>query len=143
MYSLFSVSCRIFVLMCCKSFFFNLNFDLKNIKLIPKFFIVFFHQGSSFSINLDNLIENVDEIELQNENSKISNDGVIAAYSLLGKVQCKLCTEAMRPVVKELNKHSSKVNMTYMSYINIYLFGDDKRNNIGSSLFKMFYFRRR
>lgn len=32
-------------------------------------------------------------------------------YGLLGKLECKLCTEAMRPIAKQIRKDSAKVGL--------------------------------
>lgn len=69
------------------------------------FFLVHFHRiGVSASIEDDqNFSEN--ELEFYDE------DSLIETYGLLGKIQCKLCVEVMRPVAKAVRKDSAKVNL--------------------------------
>lgn len=43
------------------------------------------------------------------------NGELIETFGVLGKIQCKLCKEAMKLVEKEVNSHSSKVNMKYLN----------------------------
>lgn len=71
--------------------------------------IIVYFTGSSISISVDKSNENVRSIDLTNVELEFPDDETIQAFGLLGKVQCKLCKEAMGPVVKELDKHSSKV----------------------------------
>ncbi|XP_055301843.1 saposin-C-like [Sitodiplosis mosellana] len=73
---------------------------MKSILFVLGIFLVF---GSSLSINLDDSSENGHAIEKNNAEMEL-----IMTFGILGKVQCKLCTEAMRPVAKELHKNSSK-----------------------------------
>lgn len=54
-----------------------------------------------------------DELDFsENELELLSEESLIETYGLLGKIQCKLCVEVMRPVVKAIRKDSAKVNST-------------------------------
>lgn len=54
-------------------------------------------------------------IEPTNEKLENARDDAIDAFDVWGKIQCKLCKEAMRFIEKEVNSDSSKVNANYYS----------------------------
>ena len=60
-------------------------------------------------------IESVFVIEPTNGELENTHDDAIDAFDMWGKIQCKLCKEAMRFVEKEVNSDSSKVNANYYS----------------------------
>ncbi|XP_055301842.1 saposin-C-like [Sitodiplosis mosellana] len=71
---------------------------MKSIIVVLGVLLVF---GSTHSIKSEDSNESAHVIET-------TNDDAIEAFDLLGKIQCKLCKEAMKIVEKEVNSHSSK-----------------------------------
>lgn len=69
-------------------------------------------EGSTFSMKLVDSKDGV-ATDMKFENP---NDEVIEAFGIFGKLQCKLCKEAMKIVEKEVNSHSSKVNVIYLIF---------------------------
>lgn len=51
--------------------------------------------------------QNFSENEIEFFNKNLS----IGTYGFLGKIQCKLCVEVMRPVARAIRKDSAKVNL--------------------------------
>lgn len=71
--------------------------------------------GDSASIEND---QNLSENELE----FLDDELFVKTYGLLDKLQCKLCTEVMRPVVKALKKDSAKVVSMHCAHVHYYDF---------------------
>lgn len=78
---------------------FNLSIVLNLHRFYPIFFFVYSDVNAS-SLSSEEDIELDFKTELTPE-----------IYGIIGKLQCKLCKEAMKLVEKEVNKDSSKVKL--------------------------------